>query len=299
MNPGLRAAARHEAPAIKRAIEEEANVVTKEVERREALTRAGAPSHTKQFVDSTATRTNERLELKPSASSLLQSALQNGDSWKPLAGETIEHLPIAGLQPGDAKYVNRPHLLAAFPTDEAQYQKVYGSAPTAAASAETARLARQLGTTAGSPTRWTKYPPSAEFREVLRDLREADLVVVVAHAEDTGATIVLPNGRRVPYLELHLTCSEMRVRCVVLSCHSIDLSISTEVSTVDAISMWSSASKAWELSNGGMDADSFVRNLREARLDLQHRREILLTTVAVSSAITGTAGYELVASRQR
>lgn len=303
MNPSLRTIAREEGPAIRKLAEEEAQLALRDAERREAARRAARPdgiarSPVGQF-DESSTRTSVGTrELRPPPGPVMHSALQSADSWKPLGGETIEHVPALGVQTPDARFVNRPHLLAAFPTDDSEYEKVYRSVPTAAASAEIARLSRQLAG-AGSHAKWTKYPPTADFRDSLRNLTDVDLVVIVAHAEDAGATIVLPSGHRMSYLEVHLTCGDMQVKCVVLSCHSPDLSLTSEVSTVDAIAMWSSASRTWALSRAAMDADTFVRSLREARVELQHRRQILLTTVVVASAIGGTTGYELVASRQR
>lgn len=240
----------------------------------------------------------DRKTLQAALNPAVHASLNKGDSWRPFAGETIEFVSTLGTAPPTSTAVSRPYLLAAFPVNEEAYRHVYRKAPTAAAESEFASLSKRL-TTSSSKHHQTELNSSSNLRSALGELHDADLVVIIAHSEDLGDTIVLSSGQRLSFVEVHLTCGEVRIRCVVLSCYSPDVQLTSEVSTADALRMWSVAMKAWSASPASTDADQFVRSLRRARTDLQYRRQVLLTAAVVTPVAVGASGYELVKSRQR
>jgi hypothetical protein len=213
--------------------------------------------------------------------------------WNKLFDEEIEAVTFSGGRA--SKEITNPQLLAAFPTDESEFLKVYDKgSPSASSSIEMNRLVAQL--TNEKNTVWTKYQKSENFRAALQRLENADLVAIIAHAEDEGRTIVLPNGTKILYSDLHGTCSELKIICVVLSCYSPDLKITSEITTSDAVTMWNSASKRWK-KNPNWNSDDFILDLRTNRSKAPSRNTIYITTVVSTSAIG--FGYQLTSSKQK
>lgn len=218
--------------------------------------------------------------------------------WKEFAGEIIERPVFASGVGTPDTVVTRPHLLAAFPTNGREYQQVYGASPTAAADKELANLTKRLSESDGGGAQRSKYPVKLSFKDALKNIRDADFVVIIAHAEDAGETLILPNGQRITYREVHSACGQERKKCVVLSCYGKDVSLNVEVSTSDAISMWSSAAKKWAKPDVEIYASGFVRDMREARTGLKQGRHIVVTTVLATSVTGGGISYNLIVSRQ-
>lgn len=214
-------------------------------------------------------------------------------SWKTLPGETIEQIQFSsGVKLGRVK---EPLLIAAFPTDESQFSKVYLKTPSASSTKEMKSLAAKLPTAAGSWD-WTKFSGSSTFPQELKGLKTYDLIGIIAHSEDEGRTLVLPNGTRIDFMKLHESCSNEGKVCVVLSCFSDDLKIQTEITTSDALAMWNSAIEKWK-KEPTWGSEEFILEIRKSRIKMVNRRKIYLTTVVGTGLFGGS--YQLMSSRQR
>lgn len=228
----------------------------------------------------------------------VESVARSDEQWRPLPDEVIERSAFSSVRQIEFKPVRNPHLLAAFPSNGAEFEAVYGKTPSAAANSEARRLSSMLGSPDRS-TAWSSPPPKSDLSGALRSLDEPDLVVIVSHAEEEGAVLVLPNGQRMRHAEVHETCAAEGVRCVVLSCYSRDLGINTEITAEDALAMWDIAQREWKKSQS-LDATEYMKHLREARVNLAMGRNIAMTAVVAAVAATAGGGaYEIVNSRQR
>ena len=213
--------------------------------------------------------------------------------WKLLPGETVEQIRLMkGIK---LEKVQEPHLIAAFPTDDSQFSKVYLQTPSASSTKEMHSLTAKLPTAATS-WEWTKFSGRLPFSQELKGLQKADLVGIIAHSEDEGRTLVLPNGTRIDFAKLHEICSNQGKVCIVLSCFSDDLKIKIEITTAEALTMWNSAIKKWQ-KEPTWGSDEFIAEIRQSRTRMINRRKIYLSTVVGTGVIGG--GYQLTSSRQQ
>src|SRR5690606_29904566 len=74
----------------------------------------------------------------------------------------------------------------------------------------------------------------------------ADLRIVIAHSEEGGARIVFPGGQRVALAELKRSCERSGGACLVVTCHSRDLGLSSEISLRSAANAVADTMRRWE-----------------------------------------------------
>jgi hypothetical protein len=208
--------------------------------------------------------------------------------WSELPGEEFQRTELQDVRESASVGFGKRRVLAAFPSNESQYSVVYRRPWTASVESEAGRL-RRLAETMSDVT-FFENETYIELRAVLAAFDAGDVVVIVTHAVDDGLTLVLANGQRIRYSEVHRQCAESTVRCIVLSCKSVDLALSGEIETRDALELLKQTE-----AEGLTDYESYVRLLRERRAQQEQKHGIVIT-----ASVLGTGGVFLaVASHQR
>ena len=128
--------------------------------------------------------------------------------------------------------------------------------------------------------------PNVHRIEDLGDLeyQKGDLIVILGHSVNSGKTIILSNGGRVPVVEHHLNCLAQGLRCVYLTCNSGDFLIGS-LSTKDALAMWKKAYQVHQKPGRPFVADEFILEMRRARAVQTWKDRIF-----VSGMVVGTTG---------
>jgi hypothetical protein len=167
-------------------------------------------------------------------------------------------------------------LVVSIPRDVAEFARVYSVAASAADEAHMYRYADKAR--AGSAA-----TSLADLRMVLSKSAPDDVLVVVAHSEDHGRTLVLPSGERLAIATAHGECATARRRCVFLTCYSPDLGLTAQISPDNALDMWETAAEY------ARQRPSTLQELTVAmRRDLGLRRTGRY--VAVSTVVATAAG---------
>lgn len=174
--------------------------------------------------------------------------------------------------------VERPRLVHALPGNESEFEFVYGRSPTAADHVRMAQHRSRYGAQGGRPTRSV----DTLLAEVAGQ-GDAGPVVIVAHSEQEGALLVLPDGQRLPVTELHESCTAAGTRCVVLTCYGSDLQLAGQIAPEEALKMWVTA-----LAYSRNYDTSLQEFTRVMRFDLRTRRAA--RGIAVSSVLVGSGG---------
>src|ERR1044071_6717774 len=169
----------------------------------------------------------------------------NGEeAWRPLKNETVEWKPII-IAPDPAKFHTHPgppRLLSLLPDDENTFVRVFAKKFTEANRRELSAITADIS--AAPRTRQVRIysadHDSFAF-ELQHQIGDSRFAVILGHSENEGRVLVLPNGRKINVAEIHQTCLEGGVTCLVLTCFGDDFGLTEEISARDAIKMWRSA----------------------------------------------------------
>jgi len=173
------------------------------------------------------------------------------DPQRSIKGENSTNAPLSfknvnrykGTFSEDAK---TPQLLVAMPTNELQYKNIYNKDFVSGGSLfEINKFSKQLRKTFGS----TNF--NGGVSDLLASLENSNgsPVVVFAHSEDLGRTIVLPNGEKLKDQAVHEHCFKFGKVCVVLTCYGDDFSLTDKISAENALSMWNYAQQTMKHTN--------------------------------------------------
>lgn len=85
-----------------------------------------------------------------------------------------------------------------------------------------------------------------EFRNGLHGGAKSEMRLVLAHAEAQGRKIVFPSGERLSFAQMRELCDPKM--CVIVSCHSRDLGLNSEISLRAAIGAIEHTVRTWKTS---------------------------------------------------
>lgn len=149
-------------------------------------------------------------------------------------GQTIQR-----TFPNDA-IRNRPDIQILVPQSDEDYLQVFGEVRNGRVAEEMRESSNKLGDLT------VTYARSVDDLGRSLSRSRSEVSYIVAHSEDLGATIVLPNGTRVSLSDLEKVCRMAGRLCIVVSCHSRHLGLSRQIEYDHAIQATVAATRAFQ-----------------------------------------------------
>lgn len=127
----------------------------------------------------------------------------------------------------------------------------------------------------------------AGIEETLRFLdsnANAQPLVVIAHSEERGQELILPNGTRLQREVLREECEARKILCVILTCYGEDLNIKSEISARHALFAWQMVQRR---RNEVRNVGDFLLLLEFYRRSREAGDRIAITVVVGGTTATG------------
>lgn len=177
--------------------------------------------------------------------------------------------------------VGSPKLLVAVPRDASEFVRVYGGLPSAVQRRQLERFDSELADIESS----TRLSGGLDQLRSFVSSADSDPVVILAHSESAGSTIVLTDGRRVSAEAVQAICLAEGRACILLTCHSRDLGICGEINLLDALTTYRDGMRMLASDRDDFLVEDFVQEMTRS----VQRRE-LVEQIAVTSAATAGGG---------
>lgn len=177
--------------------------------------------------------------------------------------------------------VNNPQLLSLFPSNNNQYQKVYGKMPSVSAEAKVKKFQKEISVESNLIGEHIE-----DVNQIIKSILESEgnPVIIIAHSNKNGRRVIFPDGSFMDIYDIHSECIKALKRCMVLTCFGDDFEIDDKISASDALEIWKAINKK-SLEQENLSVNDLITEARIVRIKQKTKKYILISWSITSSFI--------------
>ena len=206
--------------------------------------------------------------------------------WKPLDGEVAQLVARVEKIQVDSRPVRRVRVVAVIPETPKAFSNVYGHPHLSVTIAKDMRkVSSEFEKLENVSLLKNEMGSRGDVFKAIEAADDAELTIFVTHSSEgaAGRSLHLPDKTKIDARDLHVYADERNKSCLVVTCHSDDLMIDTDVTMREALNLCRRATENAEAS----EAETV------ATLALKMRQELVagrIRRVALKASVPVVAG---------